>query len=208
MMSLRTLARDRNGSVLVEATILIPIIFVFVLGSVDFLFAFFQWNVANKAVQVGARLAAVSDPVSSDLSAMTGLVSGVTPGQPMPAFTRTCSASDPKGEIGTCTGGMYSPAAMQRIVFGQAGATACGNAGTAMCNLYSPITAANVTIVYTQTGLGYAGRPGGPVPTITVSVRSLRFQFFFLSGLMGFADMSMPAMTTTITGEGLSSSAS
>src|SRR5258708_4269898 len=125
----------------------------------------------------------------------------------MPAFTRTCSASDPKGEIGTCIGGMYSSAAMQRIVFGRGGATACGNAKAGMCNFYSPITAANVTIVYTQTGLGYAGRPGGPVPTIMVSLQNLPFQFFFLSGLMGFANMNMPAMTTTITGEGLSSSA-
>src|SRR5260221_5919126 len=127
-MSLRALAREQNGGVLVEATILIPIIFVFVLGSVDFLFAFFQWNMANKAVQLGARLASVSDPVSSDLSVMTGLVNGVLPGQPMPAFTRTCSASDPKGEIGTCIGGMYSPAAMQKIVFGPGGATRCANA--------------------------------------------------------------------------------
>jgi Flp pilus assembly protein TadG len=206
-MSLQSLARDRNGGVLVEATVLIPIIFVFVLGSVDFLFAFFQWNMANKAVQLGARHAAVSDPVSSDLSSMTGLINGVLPGQPMPAFTRTCSTSDPSGAIGTCTGGRYSSAAMQRIVFGEGGATACSNANTAMCKFYSPITAANVTIAYAQTGLGYAGRPGGPVPTITISLQNLPFRFFFLSGLMGFSNMNIPAMTTTITGEGLSSSA-
>ena len=206
-MSLQSLARDRNGGVLVEATVLIPIIFVFVLGSVDFLFAFFQWNMANKAVELGARRAAVSDPVSSDLSTMTGLINGVLPGQPMPAFTRTCSTSDPTGAIGTCTGGRYSAAAMQRIVFGEGGATTCGNANTAMCKLYSPITAANVTIAYTQTGLGYAGRPGGPVPTITISLQNLPFRFFFLSGLLGFSNMNIPAMTTTITGEGLSSGA-
>jgi hypothetical protein len=206
-MSLQTLARDRNGGVLVEATVLIPIIFIFVLGSVDFLFAFFQWNMTNKAVQLGARTAAISDPVSSDLSSMSGLGDGVLPGQPMPAFTRTCSTSDPTGAIGTCTGGRYNAAAMQRIVFGQAGATTCGNAATGMCKFYSAITAANVTIAYAQTGLGYAGRPGGPVPTITLSLRNLPFRFFFLSGLMGFADITIPAMTTTVTGEDLSSNA-
>src|SRR6516165_3892878 len=47
-MSLQALARDRSGGVLVEATVLIPIIFIFVLGSVDFLFAFFQWNATTK----------------------------------------------------------------------------------------------------------------------------------------------------------------
>jgi Flp pilus assembly protein TadG len=202
---LQTLARDRNGGVLVEATVLIPIVFVFVLGSIDFLFAFFQWNMANKAVQLGARRAAVSDPVSSDLPTMTGLVNDVLPGQPMPAFTRTCSTSDPTGATGTCTGARYSPAAMQRIVFGQRGAIACSNTSAGMCNLYAPITAANVKITYAQTGLGYAGRPGGPVPTITVSLRNLPFRFFFLSGLVGFGNINMPAMTTTITGESLSS---
>src|ERR1700686_4176194 len=139
-MPLRTWARDQNGGVLFEVTILIPFIFVFVLGAVDFLFAFFQWNMANKAVQLGARHAAVSDPVSSDLSTMTGLINGVLPGQPMPAFTRTCSTSDPTGAIGTCRGGRYSAAAMQRIVFGEGGATACSNANAAMCKFYSPIT--------------------------------------------------------------------
>jgi hypothetical protein len=76
-----------------------------------------------------------------------------------------------------------------------------------MCHLYSAITPANVTITYTQTGLGYAGRPGGPVPTITVSLQNLRFHFFFLDALLGFAEMTMPAMTTTTTGEHLSSRA-
>ena len=57
-------ARDNDGAVLVEATIMMTIMFVLVLGSVDFLFAFYQWNAAAKAVQVGARIAAVSDPVA------------------------------------------------------------------------------------------------------------------------------------------------
>ena len=40
MMILRC-TRDINGGVLVEATIMITIMFVFVLGSIDFLFAFY-----------------------------------------------------------------------------------------------------------------------------------------------------------------------
>ncbi len=73
MMVLR-FARDNNGGVLVEATIMMSILFMFVLGSVDFLFAFYQWNAAAKAVQVGARIAAVSDPVAIGLN---GLSAGV-----------------------------------------------------------------------------------------------------------------------------------
>ena len=45
----RHFARDQDGSVLVEATVLIPILFVFLLGAVDFLMAFYQWSAAVKA---------------------------------------------------------------------------------------------------------------------------------------------------------------
>jgi hypothetical protein len=64
-------------------------------------------------------------------------------------------------------------------------------------------------VVYKQTGLGYAGRSLGPVPTITVSLNAasskakLPFKFFFLP----FATLNIPQVTTTITGEALSASA-
>jgi hypothetical protein len=76
-----------------------------------------------------------------------------------------------------------------------------------MCDIFPRIRPENVVIVYTQTGLGYAGRPGGPVPTITISLHDLPFQFFFLSGLRGFKDIPIPASITSITAEDLSSRA-
>jgi Flp pilus assembly protein TadG len=91
--------RDNNGGVLVEATIMITIMFVFVLGSVDFLFAFYQWNAATKAVQMGIRIAAVSDPVARGLNGLSaGVVSAaLRPGSAMPSFTVTCD-----GGTATC----------------------------------------------------------------------------------------------------------
>src|SRR5262249_1098875 len=75
------------------------------------------------------------------------------------------------------------------------------------CDIFPRITPANVKIVYAQTGLGYAGRPGGPMPTITVSLQNLPFQFFFLRGLMGFHDFQIPSSTVSLTAEDLSSRA-
>ena len=96
---------------------------------------------------------------------------------------------------------------MNRIVFGR-GSAACGDATsyytTGMCDVLTSIAPANVVIVYKQTGLGYAGRPGGPLPTITVSLQDMQFNFFFLSALLG-VHIAMPAMTTTITAEDLCS---
>jgi Flp pilus assembly protein TadG len=207
---------DQDGGPLVEAAVMIPILFVFLLGSVDFLNAFLQWNQATKAVEVGARIAAVSDPVASGLNTIptNALSASVLLGDTMPAFQVTCDGKTQACSCssGTCTGmGTYSAAAMNLIVFGRDGKGACGDSTSyytsGMCDVFAPITTSNVKVVYTQTGLGFAGRAAGPVPTITVSIESLPFQFFFLSDLRGFVNLTMPALTTTITGEALSSAA-
>jgi hypothetical protein len=206
--------RDETGAVLVEISILLPVVITILCGSIDFLYAFYQWNAAAKAVQVGARIAAVSDPVAAglnDLANQVVLSGSVAPRRPMPGFTLICDGS---AEACTCSGNCpgisanpYNAAAMNRIIFGR-GSSSCTDAttyyATGMCDILPSITAANVKIVYTQTGLGYAGRPGGPVPTITVSLQDLQFQFFFLSYLLG-RNIPIPAMTTTITAEDLCS---
>jgi Flp pilus assembly protein TadG len=197
------LLRDQTGGVLVEATVMIVIMLVFLLGSVDFLLAAYQWNAAAKAVQVGARIAAVSSPVATAVSAITGTEGGVAPGTiPPPSFTTmSCTGTG---------GGGCSTAAMNTIVFGR-GSVACGDAtsfyNTGMCDVFPNIQPANVTVSYVYSGLGYAGRPGGPVPTITVELQSLTFRFFFLGGFMQFGDLAIPNMRTTITGEDLNSAA-
>ncbi|WP_245521446.1 TadE/TadG family type IV pilus assembly protein, partial [Mesorhizobium sp. M3A.F.Ca.ET.175.01.1.1] len=53
---------------MVEMAISMTLLLMLTLGFVDFGYAFFQWNAATKAVQVGARLAAVSDPVAGALT--------------------------------------------------------------------------------------------------------------------------------------------
>ncbi|MCU1340343.1 MAG: TadE family protein [Bryobacterales bacterium] len=214
-MDIIRLARDRNGAVLVEVAVMMSIMFVFILGSIEFLFVFYQWNAAAKAVQVGTRIAATSDPVAAGLKPLSTAVAGTLapPGGPMPIFAVTCD-----GSTQTCTcstqvcpgGGGYNAEAMNTIVFGR-GSSTCSDATTSydagMCDIFSRITPANVVVAYTQTGLGFAGRPGGPVPTITLSLQHLPFQFFFLSNLMGFNNLQIPALSTSITGEDLSSTA-
>jgi Flp pilus assembly protein TadG len=210
-----SLRHDESGAVLVEVTVLLPIIVAILFGMIDFLHAFYQWNAAAKAVEVGARIAAVSDPVAIGLNSLSNqvMLSGsFTSGQQMPKFTITCNGSTAACSCtGTCAGitaNSYNAAAMNRLVFGR-GSMACGDAKsyytTGMCDVLPSITPANVVVVYQQTGLGYAGRPGGPVPTITVTLQNMRFQFFFLSYLLG-KTIAMPAMTTTITAEDLCSS--
>jgi hypothetical protein len=207
------LARDQDGAILVEATVTMTVLLVFVLGSIDFLVAFYQWNAAAKALLVGARIAAVSDPVADGLNNLSVAVAGpfMPAGAPMPSFVvrcdgaaRTCTCE------GACTGITgYNDAAMNTIVFGR-GSSSCSDATSlyyaGMCDIFPRITVANVVIVYAQTGLGYVGRPNGPVPTISITLQNLPFQFYFLGGLMGLSKINIPAVAS-IGGEDLSSGA-
>jgi len=200
------LRRDDSGATMVEFAIGVMLFLVFTSGLVEFTLAFWQWNAAAKALQVGARLASVSDPVSSDLATLTGMEGGAAPGAKMPYFKRVCSGAGG----GSCSdGGTYSAAAMNTIVNGRDGN--CGTLGAdgypGMCDIFSRITPANVRITYTHTGLGFAGRPGGPVPTITLELTGLTYSFVFLNALLRFPPITIPAMRTTITGEDLSTAA-
>jgi hypothetical protein len=215
-MSAKVFLRDQHGAVMVEVTIMLSITLVLVFGAIDFLLLFYQWNAASKAVQIGARLAAVSDPVASGLNGLSRAVvsTSVPPGAAMPKFIVTCdgrTATCTCNSVSACRGVKgYDRTAMNTIVFGR-GSASCSDAKSAdhvgMCDIFPKITPANVKIVYAQTGLGYAGRPGGPMPTITVSLQNLPFQFFFLRGLMGFHDFEIPESTVSLTAEDLSSRA-
>ncbi|OBQ75551.1 pilus assembly protein [Mesorhizobium loti] len=203
-------AKSEDGAAMVEMTIVSTLLFSLVLGFVDFGYAFYQWNAATKAVQVGARLAAISDAVATNL-ATAGPIS--SPGAPIVAgaygpFVCTYTA----GTGGCSNGGGFSAANFSRIFRGDTANTnddACPNVGTnqrpGMCHFFPGLLRSNVVVTYSATGLGYQTRLSGPVPTITVSLQNRTFQFFFLQGLMGFANINMPSMLSTVTGEDIKS---
>lgn len=194
--------RDETGSVFLEFTVTMSVFLTILFGTIETGLLFFQWNIATKAVQLGARLAAVSDPVSSGLSATTGLEqAGTLPGDEMPPFDRTCD--------GARMASGCDPDAMAALVYGRGDAT-CDSTGAnmGMCDVYNRIRPENVVVRYQYTGLGYAGRPGGPVPTITVSLQDIDFEFVALDGLLGLGPVAIPGLRTTVTGEDLTGSGS
>ena len=227
------LLQDTSGAVMVEFTAALTVFFLLLFGSVEFANAFYQWNAATKAVQWGARVAAVSDPIYVATPAdFTASVSGLNAGDALPssataasnAYDITCN-----GSLNTCVCvGLICPAmgapktaAFQRIVYGAAGRTTCvastSERDIGMCHMFDRITLDKVIVRYQFTGLGYAGRPGGPVPTITVSLGGttpLQFEFILIGGLMkignaAFPDfIDLPSFATTVTGEDLTATGS
>ena len=208
---LTRLGRDQSGAAMVEFTIVVFFFLVLTGGVVEFALGWYQWNSASKALQQGVRLASVSDPVASDLITLDGLGSA-NPGDPMPSFSYVCN-----GETSSCDSGGYSTSAMNTIVYGR-GQNTCGTVGpdgfAGMCDIFDRIQPQNVIITYQHTGLGFAGRPGaagrpgGAVPTITIELTGLTYNYAFLSGLLGLGPITLPPMRTTAVGEDLATTTS
>ena len=207
---LRHLGHDQQGTTTVEFTIVALLFLLLTFGLVEFGNMFWQYNSAAKAAQLGARMTLVSNPVWSELP---NLESTGTPGSAWEIdYTVTCD-----GDSGDCDGtysGDYDATAMDCLVFGRSEAappcdTECDPAGidtgeAGMCDRFGRIAAKNVIVTYSHTGLGFAGRPGGPVPTVTVELTGLSFEFLALGDLLGLPDITMPPFTVTMTGEDLS----
>ena len=196
----RTFWRSEDGAVAVEFSFVSVVFLTMLIGALEFGHAFWQWNQATKALQLGARLAAVSRPVSSDLATMTGVSGTVEAGDPMPYFKRVCSGSSQ-----SCSGGTYDPAAMRTIVFGRGNAqcpTGVQN-HPPMCQLFPRVRPENVIVEYEQTGLGFAGRPGGPLPSIKVRLAGLSFNYAVLGTMLGLPNVPMSGLVASVTAEDL-----
>ncbi|RWF78019.1 MAG: pilus assembly protein [Mesorhizobium sp.] len=207
---IRGFAKSEGGATTVEMAIVSTLLFAVVLGFVDFGYALYQWNAANKAVQLGARLASISDPVATALATAAPTTA---PGAPVVAAAYGPFACTYTAGTGACSnGGTFNAANFSRIFRGDTAVTnddACVPLATdqrpGMCHFFSGLRRDNVVITYSATGLGYQTRLGGPVPTITVRLQNLTFQFFFLGGLLGYGNLTLPSMLSTVTGEDLRS---
>ncbi|RUU06715.1 pilus assembly protein [Mesorhizobium sp. USDA-HM6] len=197
----------QSGAAMIEAAIAMPLLLTLLLGFVDFGYAFYQWNAANKAVQAGARLAQISAPVPSGLSLETLTQSDLTKvGTAVPANTYNYICTADSAGVASCTCG--TGATCQNLIVSQAAFDLIFSGSTTRAGMqtFLPLLKkSEVQIQYQASGLGYWTRPGGPVPTITVSIVNHQFQFFFLGALLGFGNMTMPSMLSTVTGEDLKS---
>ena len=204
---LKEFARETRGTSLIEFALLGFLLFSLTGGAIDFSLAFYQWNSVSKAVQLGARLAAVSDPVCKGVSSEDGMQNGADPGDLFPPTYEYVYT----GSSDSCSSGDPDPNddAVNDILFGR-GSLSCkiqdpGQSYPGMCDIsFVNIEKQNIIITYTGTSLGYSSRPLGPVPTITVEVTGLNFNFMLLNGF-GLGPIAMPRMHTTVTGEDLKS---
>jgi hypothetical protein len=189
---IRRLLHDPRAAAGAEFALVLPLLLALLLGMVDVGRWLWTYNRAEKATQMGARFAVVTNFVSSSIgdSYVGSCSPALVQGDPIPAdcFSKiTCTSSG-------CDNGTADPDAFAAIV--------------ARMHAFMPeIAADNVTVEYSPSGLGYAGDPSGAdiSPLVTVKLGDLQFQpitTFLLT------TMNMPTFTTTLTGEDLSGAVS
>lgn len=185
---------DRNGASAAEFALVLPLLLVLLFGLIDAGRWMWTYNRAEKATQMGARFAVVTDSVSSSIDeSYLGLCSpALTQGDLIPAdcfSSITCTDSGCGSDSGT-----FDQAAFRRIVD--------------RMKLFLPdVTYSNVSLEYSSSGLGYAGNPNGPDLSPLVTVKLTGLQFTPITTLM-LARMGMPSFTTTLSAEDLTGSQS
>ncbi|HJP67592.1 MAG TPA: TadE/TadG family type IV pilus assembly protein [Sphingomicrobium sp.] len=207
-MILRRLLFDQSASSAAEFAMVLPMLMILMFGIIDAGRWMWTYNEAEKATQMGARMAVVADGVAGDPGSGKGIyssylgVSNLIQGDVIPAsaFGKiTCTGSGSGASItATCTC-TTSPCP----TLGTANKTAFANIVTRMQFFLPQLTASNVTIEYSSSGLGYAGSPILPdlSPLVTAKITGLTFTPLTLFALKS---MPMPNFTTTLSAEDLS----
>jgi Flp pilus assembly protein TadG len=171
MSLLNRLLRSEKAASAAEFALVLPLLLLLLFGIIDAGRFMWEYNQAEKATQMGARFAVVTDPVLNGLYTYSFSISGgIGQGNSVPTTsfdTATCTT-------GTCTcspGGGFCSATSYN-------GTAFANLVTRMNQMYPQIAASNVQIQYKNVGLGFAGDPDGPdvSPLVTVSLTGLTFR--------------------------------
>lgn len=201
------LLRCELASSAAEFALVLPLMLIFIFGTIDVGRFMWEVNQAEKATQVGARMAIVTTPVSPGLVAANFAGGSIIPGELIPSTALgeiKCSSSSCACS-GTCPAmsTTVDSAAFNAIV-------------TRMAQIKPGITSANVEVYYRGSGFGYAGTPpsgpgGGSAPpekmeiSPLVTVALTGVQFTPITSFL-LANITIPPSTTTMTAEDSSGS--
>lgn len=187
---------DTRATTTVEFVLLLPLLLILIFGVLDVGGYAWQLNLNSKAVQFGTRLAVVTSPVAPGLvtQSFLGTYGGttLTQGDIIPAnaiSTITCASTG-----GTCAGCTLDNCARDSAAFDRIVARMRGIAPN--------IQAANITVEYRGSGLGYAGDPNGMEIAPLTTVRLQNVNYKPIMGLIfGSQGITMPSSSYTLTME-------
>jgi len=169
------LVRSRSGASAAEFALVLPLLLLFIFGLIDV--GRFMWttNRAEKATQMGARFAIVTDLVPAGLVGYSFAVSGGIPqGDAIPETSfagATCTSSTNAITAAAVTCSCVTGGTCPNL--GTASVAAFNNILDRMRKFMPELKANQVKIDYAFSGLGYAGDPNGidVAPLVKVSLR-------------------------------------
>ena len=186
-MSCRRLLADRSGASAAEFAMVLPLLLLLMFGIIDVGRYMWSINRAEKAAQMGVRMAVVTQFVSSAINANYVGQCSLQAGDTIPASCFTAVTCSRSGTSASCTSGTADTAAFNRVL-------------GRMQAFMPEIAASNVQIIYSPSGLGYAGDPNGPdvAPLVTVQLSNLGFSPTILLSLATF---DLPNVRSSLTFE-------
>ena len=210
-MTAKSLLRDAKGASAVEYALVLPLLLLLLFGIVDAGRFAWEYNKAEKAAQVGARIAVVTDPIPG------GLVAARYVGQTVGGVTLTQGDVIPAAALGLVrcskSGGALScscttapcPATLTPIQ-----STGFNLMAARMRYMKPDIADTNIRVEYRGSGLGFAGDPNGMevAPLVTVSLTGLQFRSIASPLFGGQIGITMPDFRTSLTAEDQSGSQS
>ena len=197
ILAIRRLVRDGSASSSAEFALVLPLLIMFLLGTIDVGRLLWTWNKAEKATQIGVRYAVATDMVPSGLQNYSFVVSGgLTQGDAIPLSSFggvTCTSTSCTCSGSNCPASWTTSPNM--IAF---------NAIVARMQKFLPeLTAAGVQVSYANSGLGYAGDPNGSdvAPLITVSIRPNTVTFRPITFALFKTTFNLPSFSAALTME-------
>lgn len=203
-LNIHRLARAEGGASAAEFALVLPLLLFLLFGIIDAGRLLYTVNMSEKATQMGARYAIVTNVIPpriidatyagqaacSERSA-TGNVcqSGDFIDLPSAIGTLTCSRTSCACAQGsTCPSGQDIPSA------------SFDNLVTRMAAMRPGIAAANVEVEFSGSGIGYVSDPGRmqAIPLVTVRLKNTQFRPVALLGAVPF---TLPAFATTLSAE-------
>ena len=205
MKVVRRLFHSISGATAAEFGLVLPLFMVLMFGVIDAGRFMWESNEAEKATQVGARVAIVTDSLSSGLrdeDYAGKVVGGITlaPGDLIPAAALgsvkctntscTCEAAPCPSNLGTFNSTLFTTVLVPR-----------------MKRMYPAVNAENVVVRYKGSGFGIAEASGGGgggteqmeiSPLVTVTLTGLQFHPLTTFTLKA---INMPDFSTTLTAE-------
>jgi hypothetical protein len=190
---LRRIGQCQRGAGAAEFALILPVFLLFFLGLIDAGRFLYEVNRGEKATQIGARMAVVTDPIAEDLAdeSFVGVTVGgvtLTQGDRIPAEALGSLVCDQN----TCVGTAPNPGTGRD-------ATAFTTLLNRVRQIMPSIQASNLIVEYRGSGLGYAGNPNGMdiSPLVTVRLTGLSFTPILLFG----GSVNLPDFSYTLTME-------